>query len=143
MIRFIPYSQNNCHGYDINLCSYARFFALTGISLFCVITLILLKWCLNMTMQITEKIKNKYFLWKNKINIVKISNTDNNECSICLQTDDNNFVEIKCGHQFHNNCIINSMKSGLMLCPVCKQGIKSEDTINYHNHNEIKNIILV
>lgn len=45
------------------------------------------------------------------------------ECSICLETlldKTKDLSSLKCGHEFHKNCILEALKNS-PLCPICKQ----------------------
>ncbi len=53
-----------------------------------------------------------------QINQINVLDTDdkNIDCSVCLDTDESDTVELSlCGHKFHRNCIHN-----LNTCPMCR-----------------------
>lgn len=80
---------------------------------------------------ISKIIKNmleKYLLYEN----VKIfTPTNPQECSICLETDSENFLELKCGHKFHHFCFnIYSKDKNQIKCPTCSQLINSNEIMN-------------
>lgn len=66
---------------------------------------------------------------------LNMSNTENKECPICYEPiNQNDLVKLKCGHEFHNDCIIFAYKTNLKtknshytnlfkirICPYCRR----------------------
>jgi hypothetical protein len=45
-----------------------------------------------------------------------------NECSICLEVNNNKIIKTACNHEFHEKCLFEWMKIS-MTCPICRGGI--------------------
>jgi SUMO ligase MMS21 Smc5/6 complex component len=45
-----------------------------------------------------------------------------NECSICLEVNNNQIIKTACNHEFHEKCLFEWMKIS-MTCPICRGGI--------------------
>jgi len=74
-----------------------------------------------------NEIHSIYYLYleKNTINTTNISFTRNitnvdKECSICLDNNSIEWVELKCKHKFHYDCINNWININ-NTCPICRQ----------------------
>jgi hypothetical protein len=80
-----------------------------------------------------KTLKKPFFSTLSKYVIVPDDNDSDEECTICLDSLNNNnkVSTLKCGHKFHNCCIKNWMKIK-KTCPICRKRIK-------HNkfHNQI------
>ena len=61
-------------------------------------------------------------------------NDYNNSCSICLENMniDTCHTLRECSHTFHNNCIIEWLRTGNVGCPVCR-GQREGNERNFHN----------
>jgi hypothetical protein len=57
--------------------------------------------------------------------IARESNDYKAVCSICLSGDSLDY-RTTCGHQFHEECIGEWLKSGIKTCPNCRDSIKYE-----------------
>jgi hypothetical protein len=144
MISFIPYDDNNCLDYDYGLCLYGRFFGTVGFLLLCG-EIFVVMYGMYMIFQCVKEIINSYryntkayYKYVN-IDTNMIIDIENNICSICLNSKEDyiianefgyiccnknenntNFVEIACGHQFHEMCIKNLFKYDFRRCPLCR-----------------------
>lgn len=58
---------------------------------------------------------------KSNINVIllPVIVNDTFECSICLDNNQNNVIELICGHQYHQNCIMESLNYS-NRCPLCR-----------------------
>ena len=45
-----------------------------------------------------------------------------NECSICLEVNNNKIIKTDCNHEFHEKCLFEWIKIS-MTCPICRGGI--------------------
>jgi hypothetical protein len=45
-----------------------------------------------------------------------------NECSICLEVNNNKIIKTACNHEFHEKCLFEWIKIS-MTCPICRGGI--------------------
>jgi hypothetical protein len=50
------------------------------------------------------------------------SNTQNDDCSICLSTlgFGSSHLTLSCGHKFHLQCLISNVKAQNKECPLCR-----------------------
>tara|TARA_E500000178_G_scaffold320819_1_gene344223 strand:- start:327 stop:647 length:321 start_codon:yes stop_codon:yes gene_type:complete len=56
--------------------------------------------------------------------------TNNTECSICLDSDENEKIKLECDHSFHKNCLEEwYIKSKNKNCPVCRQLIDNTSSV--------------
>jgi len=68
----------------------------------------------------------------NKLNIIKLDENMDYDCSICLEhlEKENVVIKLKCDHCFHKECIENYLKNYSYKCPVCRtEAGKSKYTI--------------
>ena len=81
-------------------------------------------------------IKNMFNYWFSDYNIINdtstpilIYNTNNNyssKCSICLDNNNNNSIQLLCSHEFHKKCIHTWIKqiklnnTSEYNCPICR-----------------------
>jgi hypothetical protein len=64
--------------------------------------------------------KTLYNNWKNPKKYKKI----NDECSICIQINDNYWIKTICNHEFHFDCLKEWRKYS-MICPYCRYFLES------------------
>lgn len=75
---------------------------------------------------ITNKRKFTDYLKYLEINYETCNDTiilSNNDCSICLNEMIEDTMILRCGHMFHNKCIVDCKKNK-NECPICRQEIK-------------------
>ena len=75
---------------------------------------------------VTKQMEKKEIIFKKEI-----YNTD--ECSICLETfkEDENIIQLKCNHIFHNKCLETWLSHYNNKCPTCRMEIgKSNPKLN-------------
>ncbi len=70
--------------------------------------------------------------------LIKYNDTDN--CTICMNSMDHNFYELKCNHIFCKDCINQLKKSDLQQkCPLCRGPLicnnKNEYIIDFEENN--------
>lgn len=72
---------------------------------------------------------DKIFMIIQKMNVVNVNQTFNEDCVICLEgfdnIENNDIITITCGHKFHHECIGNLVLSQLhsnsnIACPICR-----------------------
>ena len=61
------------------------------------------------------------------------------ECSICLESMENNKYTLECNHTFHTNCILKWFRNGNSICPLCKQ-TKIHQDINFTYYQKLSTI---
>jgi len=77
---------------------------------------------LNSTQEKYEDIQKSYNFLKTNFEEKK------EECSICSDTIDDNYILLTCGHYFHNGCFNNWIEvSGRKTCPYCRKKLSDED----------------
>lgn len=61
----------------------------------------------------------------NTLNILKITKDMNERCTICLSEmiEDEEYLDIKCKHIFHKDCLETYLKNYNHICPVCREEI--------------------
>ncbi len=61
----------------------------------------------------------------NNLSILKISNEQNEKCTICLEemNIDDEYFDIECKHIFHKGCLETYLKNYNHICPVCRKDI--------------------
>ena len=77
---------------------------------------------------------------KENIKIVSSHNESNTPhlCSICLETNSNEFCKLPCNHVFHFKCVAKYFfMCKKTLCPMCRVDISTVNNINYHNSGTI------
>jgi hypothetical protein len=76
------------------------------------------------------RIKTK--LDSNNLKSLLVNENDNidelidNDCSICLMklvNDNDKLIRLRCGHYYHNKCLIKSKNFGHDFCPLCRKNI--------------------
>ena len=89
-----------------------------------------------------SKPKTPKFLKKKKIPKYLIKNKDEleksliiNDCSICLEKNENSIIKLYCGHVFHKECIESWIKNK-SNCPNCRMVINYCDKCNIFFQNE-------
>ena len=71
---------------------------------------------------------------------------DNNDniCSICYESLENDTIQIECGHKYHTNCIVKWFRTGHKNCPLCNDTTIDVENISYFTKVEtikqIKNL---
>ena len=60
-----------------------------------------------------------------------MDNIDEEVCSICYDSLENNIVEIECGHTYHTNCIVKWFRTGNKNCPLCNDTTIDTTNISY------------
>ena len=75
-------------------------------------------------------INRRNYIKKNVVKVIhptNIESTPQMNCSICLQEITSKFGLVKCGHKFHDTCIltwlVDEYKS---TCPICRRDVVSE-----------------
>lgn len=60
-----------------------------------------------------------------KFKDISSCNQEQNKCTICLDefNDDDDIIELKCGHHFHEECIVHWFKTCSNKCPICREEI--------------------
>jgi len=53
-----------------------------------------------------------------------------NVCNICKDLNNDSSINLKCGHKYHRECILLSIKHSSNECPYCRQYIYIPDIIN-------------
>jgi len=134
-IKFVPFKNSNCHGYNIELCSIGRLYGFIGILCliclsFVIITLItVVIIAMIHGKEISKEIRE--YVPETMLNIVY--NSDNT-CPICLDdsVSDKKMVETVCKHKYHELCLnkyMESIKNSREIpCPLCKKNIKCNNT---------------
>jgi hypothetical protein len=124
LIQFIPIKNNNCHGYDIDICNCGRIFGILGIIILILFVIIMLYFgyiihCNNTTRR------------HNNINLIlKFINVLEEDCPICLTSDSGlSIIETNCGHKFHEDCI-RTYGNYNNKCPVCRKDMTLNDIID-------------
>jgi hypothetical protein len=124
LIQFIPIKNNNCHGYDIDICNCGRIFGIWGIIILIIIGIFIL--CIG------YQIYNKNTRRHNVNLILKYIQIIEEDCPICMSSDlELNIVETNCGHKFHEDCI-KTYGTYNNKCPVCRQDLTNNDIVNLH-----------
>lgn len=67
----------------------------------------------------------------NNLSILKISNEQNEKCTICLEDmiENDEYFNIECKHIFHKNCLETYLKNYNHICPVCRKEIGNSQPI--------------
>ena len=125
MLKFIPTKNNNCHGYNISMCIYGRFYgSLAIVGLICLgffVLFLLLLICFPKNKNFQENFRN--LRKSNKILHVITNNLNfgEYECPICLSDDCSiSIIETHCKHKFHEVCLKEWSKDHTN-CPICRQ----------------------
>jgi len=60
-----------------------------------------------------------------RIKFKDISGCEQDKCTVCLDEfeDDDDMIELKCGHHFHEDCIVHWFKTCSNKCPICREEI--------------------
>ena len=53
-----------------------------------------------------------------------------NICNICKDSNNDSSITLKCGHTYHRECILLSIKHSSNECPYCRKYIFLSDIIN-------------
>lgn len=72
-----------------------------------------------------------------------IYNKEEESCSICLEKIDSSTPNIKCGHLFHRECLVKSIKNNeKKLCPLCREDleviVKDNNLVSSRSQKNIK-----
>ena len=74
---------------------------------------------INITLTKKELVKKLLNIWKEKERLRNLL-FECDECSICLNTiNNNNYSILPCGHKFHFNCILSCLQHN-DTCPICR-----------------------
>lgn len=138
--QFIPFTKANCYSYSEDLCENGRIGAFFGIilmivySIVFVFLLIMLCFiCCNPTILRNVRFRRAASQAQripilNQLSLLKHLTLFDEECTICIQngteSNDTNFVELPCGHNFHDSCVRQWINVGQNIgCPVCRAQI--------------------
>jgi hypothetical protein len=78
----------------------------------------------------------------NKLEKIKIEETTEENCSICIEKIEkgNEVIKLPCGHLFHDNCIKSYLLNYDYKCPLCRHDIgKHKIHLDTTNENENEN----
>jgi len=73
--------------------------------------------------KIQKRVRGKQTRKKAKaLKIAKRNLEISNECAICLDKvlSTDAITSLECGHRFHSDCLVNSLRSGHPNCPLCR-----------------------
>jgi hypothetical protein len=74
----------------------------------------------------------------NLFNDINIEEFDIDVCCICLEDMVDNIHTLKCNHRFHSECIIETFRSGLTDCPLCRQKAPARNPYIHIGHLKFK-----
>jgi hypothetical protein len=74
----------------------------------------------------------------NLFNDIIIEDFDIDICCICLEDMVDNIHTLKCNHRFHSECIIETFRSGLTDCPLCRQKAPTRNSYMCIGHLKFK-----
>ena len=74
----------------------------------------------------------------NLFNDINIEDFDIDVCCICLEDMVDNIHTLKCNHKFHSECIIETFRSGLTDCPLCRQKAPTRNSYMHIGHLKFK-----
>ena len=116
-----PYIENNQRYIENN--GHIIHYEYDNSPIFIFTSLVIICFCLQLGSWY-NKIKQIRKHHKTKTNLKKIIFTDNliDQCSICLEnyTDNENIIQLKCTHIFHQECIMKWFQTNQKNCPLCR-----------------------
>jgi len=85
----------------------------------------------------TRKNTDALKLTKRDLEITKRNLEITNECAICLAEvlPNEAITSLPCGHRFHTECIMRSLRAGIATCPLCRTIIPNNDYAHLANPN--------
>jgi hypothetical protein len=124
MRNFIPIKNNNCHGYNIDICNSGRAFGFMGIIILIIIGIFMLYYGYQIYNENTRR---------HNVNLIlKYIHVLEEDCPICMSSDlELNIIETNCGHKFHEECI-KDYGTYNTTCPVCRQDMTLNDIVDLH-----------
>jgi len=88
--------------------------------------------------RIQKRVRGKQTRKKTRaIKIAKRNLEITNECAICLAEvlPNEAVTSLPCGHRFHTECIMRSLRAGIATCPLCRTIIPNNDYAHLANPN--------
>jgi hypothetical protein len=74
----------------------------------------------------------------NLFNDINLEDFNIDVCCICLEDMVDNIHTLKCNHRFHSECIIETFRSGLTDCPLCRQKAPARNPYMHIGHLKFK-----
>jgi len=96
----------------------------------------------NLSKNTLEYKKLKKIIKSIIINNYTIIEPSNNICCVCLDNIEDNNIVLSCSHNYHFNCLMDTLHYGIKCC-LCRKIVKSSNTIRTKNEYILDFIMLI